>query len=82
MLGDELRRRRKTAGFSQERLADKAGIDRTYVSLLERNVQSPTVDMLIRLCRTMGVRASEVLARVEDEHTPKRRKGRSGASSR
>jgi transcriptional regulator with XRE-family HTH domain len=68
--------------LSQERLADKAGIDRTYVSMLERDLQSPTVDMLIRLCRAMGVRASEVLARIEDDHELKRRRRRPAGSSR
>ena len=76
MLGDALRQRRLAAGLSQERLAEKAGIDRTYVSILERDLQSPTVDTLIRVCRAMGARASEVLAQVEDAHRSKRRKPR------
>ncbi len=76
MLGDELRKCREAAGLSQERLADKAGIDRTYVSILERDRQSPTVDMLIRVCRAMGVRASDVLAQIEDDYRLIRRKKR------
>jgi transcriptional regulator with XRE-family HTH domain len=40
MLGDALRQRRLAAGLSQEGLANKAGIDRTYVSILERDLQS------------------------------------------
>lgn len=82
MLGDELRDRRLAAGLSQEALADKAGVDRTYVSILERDLQSPTVDALIRLCRAMGVRASEVLARIEDGYRPKRRKTRASGTPR
>ena len=78
MLGAELRRRRKAAGLTQERLADKAGIDRTHVSILERDLRSPTVDTFIRLCRAMNVRASEVLASVEADLAPRRRKERSG----
>ena len=76
MLGDELRNCREAAGLSQERLADKAGIDRTYVSILERDRQSPTVDMLIRVCRAMDVRASDVLARIEDDYKLARRRKR------
>ncbi|MFL5607767.1 MAG: helix-turn-helix domain-containing protein [Gemmatimonadaceae bacterium] len=76
MLGDALRQRRLAAGLSQEGLADKAGIDRTYVSILERDLQSPTVDMLIRLCRAMGVLASDVLAEIERDHKLKRRRTR------
>lgn len=68
MLGEELRQRRLAAGLSQEQLADKAGIDRTYVSLLERDERIPTVNVLIGVCRAMGVRASDVLAKVEDRY--------------
>jgi transcriptional regulator with XRE-family HTH domain len=67
MLGDELRSMREAAGLTQEALAFGAGVDRSYISQLERNLKSPTVDMLLRLCETMGVRASEIIARVEDD---------------
>lgn len=76
MLGDELRKAREAAGLTQERLAFKAGMDRTYVSLLERDVQSPTLDSLIRLCRVLNVRASDIVARIEIYHRPKKRKTR------
>jgi len=56
---------RKKAGLSQEELAERAGIHRTYVSLLERNRKSPTLDVLFRVCRALRVRASVVIARVE-----------------
>lgn len=68
MLGEELRQRRLAAGLSQEELAEKAGIDRTYVSLLERDERIPTVNVLIGVCRAMGVRASDVIARIEDRY--------------
>jgi transcriptional regulator with XRE-family HTH domain len=65
MLGEELRRAREAAGLTQEGLADRAGVDRTYISLLERERQSPSVDMLFRVCAALGVRPSVLLARVE-----------------
>jgi transcriptional regulator with XRE-family HTH domain len=68
MLGDALSQRRMAAGLSQEQLAEKAGIDRTYVSKLERDIQSPTVDVLISMCRAMGVRPSELLGQIEDRY--------------
>ena len=73
MLGEELRQRRLAAGLSQEQLADKAGIDRTYVSLLERDERIPTVNVLIGVCRAMGVRSSDVIARIEDRYRVTRR---------
>lgn len=65
MLGDELRAAREAAGFTQERLAFKAGIHRTYVSLLERGIKSPTIDVLFRICKSLGVSPSKIIARVE-----------------
>jgi transcriptional regulator with XRE-family HTH domain len=72
MLGDELRSARKSAGLTQESLAFRAGVDRSYISQLERNLKSPTVEMLLRLCETLGVRASELIARIEAHHPPAR----------
>ena len=42
-----------------------AGVDRTYISQLENDRKSPTVDVLFRLCDAMGIRASQLIARVE-----------------
>ena len=76
MLGEELRRGRLAAGLSQEQLADKAGVDRTYVSILERDLQSPTIDMLFRLCRAMGASPSGMIAAIEKDYRVKRRTAR------
>ena len=65
MLGEEIRKARLKAGLTQESLAFDAGVSRNYVSLLELNRKSPTVDMLMRLCKAMGVSAAKMIARVE-----------------
>jgi transcriptional regulator with XRE-family HTH domain len=65
MFGGELRKAREAVGWTQEELASKAGVHRTYVSLLERDKKSPTLSMLLRLCQALGVSASELVARVE-----------------
>ena len=49
MLGAELKKAREAAGLSQERLAFKAGVHRTYISMLERGKASPTLDTLLVL---------------------------------
>ena len=74
MLGDELRKARGEAKLTQEQLSFAAQIDRTYISQLENNKKSPTVDMLFRLCESLGVSASGVLARVEASRKPKAKK--------
>lgn len=46
-------------GVSQERLAFDSGADRSYVGGLERQTENPTVDVLDRLAKTLGVSVSE-----------------------
>ena len=64
-LGAELRRARLRAGLTQEELSFRAEVDRSYISQLERDLKSPTVDTLLRLCQALGVSASKIIARVE-----------------
>jgi transcriptional regulator with XRE-family HTH domain len=54
-----LRRIRVRRGLSQERLAFDAEVDRSYVGGLERGEENPTVDLLDRLARMLGVPISE-----------------------
>ena len=70
LLGRELRRARRTADLTQEELAARAKVDRTYISDIENDKVSPTVDMLERLCNALGVRVSTIIARSEAAQTP------------
>ena len=65
MFGAELRRARERAGKTQEELSFDAGLHRTYISQLERDKKSPTLDVIFRLCDALGTRASHLIARVE-----------------
>jgi transcriptional regulator with XRE-family HTH domain len=60
-LASNLRRVRKRQGLSQEELAYRASVDRTYVSAIERGVYSVTIDVLDRLARSLDVEAWELL---------------------
>lgn len=50
ILGQRLRERRKSLGWSQEELAAQAGIDRSYVGGVERGDRNLTFTVLCRLC--------------------------------
>ena len=65
MIGEELRKARKKAGLSQEALAVQAGVHRTYISLLERDIKSPTLNVLFRICDALKVTPSRLIARIE-----------------
>jgi transcriptional regulator with XRE-family HTH domain len=66
MFGDVLREARLAAGLTQEALSFRAGLDRAYISQLENNHKSPTLDTLFLLAKALNVRASVLIARVED----------------
>jgi len=65
LLALNLRRYRRTAGLSQEELARRAGVDRTYISALERSVYSASIDVVARLAAVLEVDAADLLARPE-----------------
>ncbi|MDB5584486.1 MAG: putative HTH-type transcriptional regulator [Bradyrhizobium sp.] len=57
-----VRRLRVARGVAQEALAVDAGIDRTYVSRVERNMENPTVAVLERLAKALDVEIVELFA--------------------
>ncbi|MCA0029009.1 MULTISPECIES: helix-turn-helix transcriptional regulator [unclassified Mesorhizobium] len=62
-FAQNLRTLRRARGLSQEELAHQAGIDRTYISALERNVYNPSIDVVDRLAEVLGVDVTELLKR-------------------
>lgn len=62
-----LRRYRDTAGLSQQELADRVGIAKSYVSSLELGYRAPSLNLLVKIARSLGVRPGELVdAMVED----------------
>jgi transcriptional regulator with XRE-family HTH domain len=66
-LGKVLAKCRITAGISQEELADRAGIHRTYVSQIERGLKSPTLAVLFKISKALDTTASSLITEVEKE---------------
>ncbi|MCB5205123.1 helix-turn-helix transcriptional regulator [Neorhizobium sp. T786] len=60
-FASNLRLMRQTKGLSQEELAHRAEIDRTYVSSLERGIYSPSIDVLEKLASALGVSPGELI---------------------
>jgi transcriptional regulator with XRE-family HTH domain len=54
-LGKRIRALRDKKGWSQERLADEAGIDRSYMSGIERGVRNMSVLNLAKIAKALGV---------------------------
>ena len=60
-LSQNIKRLRKERGISQEKLALKAEIDRSYMSELERCLANPSIDALLRISNALDVTPSELL---------------------
>lgn len=60
LVAGNIRRLRVVRGLSQEMLAVDAGIDRTYVSRLERGLENPTVAVLEKLARAFSSNIEEL----------------------
>lgn len=56
-----LREARLAKGWSQERLADEAGLDRTYISALERQVYSASLNTLEKLATVLSVTPADLI---------------------
>ncbi|EBR9320206.1 transcriptional regulator [Salmonella enterica subsp. enterica serovar Panama] len=59
-LGRRVRERRLEMGLSQEAFADKCGIDRTYISGIERGIRNPTLVVLYAISEGLNTELSQL----------------------
>ena len=55
LVADNVRRLRKSRGLSQEQLAFEAGLHRTYISGVERAVRNPTIVIIDKIAKALGI---------------------------
>jgi transcriptional regulator with XRE-family HTH domain len=60
-VGMNLKRVREEKGLTQEALAKKAGIHRVYVAQIEGRTKTPSLGMLEKLAKALGVKLVELL---------------------
>jgi transcriptional regulator with XRE-family HTH domain len=61
ILAKNMRRLRAERGLSQEALAHECGINRTYLSSVERSERNVSIDNIARIAEALGVEASVLL---------------------
>jgi transcriptional regulator with XRE-family HTH domain len=61
-FGRVLKELRLEAGLTQEQLGFEAGLERIYVSLLERGQRSPSLVVILDLAKALGTSASQMVA--------------------
>ena len=66
-FGRAVRVSRRDLGLSQEELADRSGMHRTYVGGIERGERNISYANMLRLADALGLPASQLLSRAEDD---------------
>jgi len=64
-LGLSVRRRREARELTQEKLAEKAGLDPTYISGIERGLRNPGIKNVARLAKALGLTTAELCKGVD-----------------
>lgn len=61
LLSQNIKNKRASLGLSQEKLAFLAGIDRTYMSEVERELANPTIEVLLKISNALGLSPHDLL---------------------
>ena len=68
-FGVVIRRLRKAQNLSQEDLAFKSDLDRTYISILERGLKQPSLPTILRIAQALEILPSNLCKLIEEENT-------------
>jgi len=66
-IGTLIRRCRKERKLTLKTVAEKASISEGFLSQVENDVNSPSVDTLIRICNAIGVNAGDLISQVSKQ---------------
>ena len=58
-FGEKLRQERMKLGMSQEELAARAGVHRTYIGMIERAEKNITLENIEKVCKALNVSLGE-----------------------
>jgi transcriptional regulator with XRE-family HTH domain len=64
-LGLNVRKHREICEFTQEKLAEKSGLDATYISDIERGLRNPGIKNVVKLAKALGLTTSELCKGVD-----------------
>ena len=65
-FGKTMRNLRTKKGYSQEQLAHNSGLDRTFISLLERGQRQPSLTSIVSISASLGIPAHELVRLTEE----------------
>ena len=64
-LGLNVRRQREQKELTQEKLAERAGLDSTYISGIERGLRNPGIKNVARLAKALGLSTADLCKGVD-----------------
>lgn len=67
IFGKELKRLRQQFGLSQEKLSELAGVDKSYICLLEQGKRQPTLVILYKLAEALQISLSKLIDILDKE---------------
>ena len=65
-FGQSLRYFRTNFKISQERLSQESGLDRSYISLLERGLRQPSLNTILQISKALNISSVELIKKVEE----------------
>ncbi len=68
LLGTAIKKKRFSLGISQEQLAVRAGLHRTYVSDVERGARNPSIRTIGKIAHALQVPLFELFHECDDPH--------------
>ena len=64
-LGLNVRKNREAREFTQDKLAEKSGLDPTYISDIERGLRNPGIKNVAKLPKALGLTTAELCKGVD-----------------
>ena len=64
-FGSNVRKAREAKDFTQEQLAEKADLDQTYISGIERGLRNPSIISVVRIAKALGSSTAELSKGIE-----------------
>jgi transcriptional regulator with XRE-family HTH domain len=61
ILGETIRAKRAETDLSQEALAEKAGLSTVFISRIERGIESPSLDSLVKIAKALKIRVQDLV---------------------
>jgi len=65
-LGQNVRKRREVMGLTQEELSDKADLDQTYISGIERGLRNPGIINIAKLAKALKISVAELCKGIDE----------------